>query len=69
VNNTFQIADTVSLSRGNHTIAVGADIRRTQLNSFLDRNFRPQIIFGGTTDSVAIFHYPRIADCRLKHNV
>ncbi len=50
VNNTFQIADTVSLFRGNHTITFGADIRRTQLNSFLDRNFRPQVIFGGTTD-------------------
>ena len=50
VNNTFQIADTISLFRGNHTITFGADIRRTQLNSYLDRNFRPQIIFGGTTD-------------------
>lgn len=50
VNNTFQIADTVSLFRGNHTITFGADIRRTQFNSFLDRNFRPQVIFGGSTD-------------------
>ncbi len=50
VNNTFQIADTLSLFRGSHIIQFGADIRRTQLNSFLDRNFRPQVIFGGTTD-------------------
>ncbi len=50
VNNTYQMADTVSLFRGSHTIQLGADLRRTQLNSFLDRNFRPQIIFGGSTD-------------------
>src|SRR5262245_8150388 len=50
VNNTFQIADTVSLFRGSHIFQFGGDIRRTQLNSFLDRNFRPQVIFGGTTD-------------------
>lgn len=49
-NNTIQFADTVSLFRGNHTIETGADIRHSQLNSFLDRNFRPQVIFGGSFD-------------------
>ncbi|MCI0392373.1 MAG: carboxypeptidase-like regulatory domain-containing protein [Acidobacteria bacterium] len=50
VNNTYQIADTASLFRGDHIIQIGGDVRRTQLNSFLDRNFRPQVSFGGTTD-------------------
>jgi len=50
VNNTYQIADTLSVFRGNHNLQFGTDIRRTQLNSFLDRNFRPQVIFGGTVD-------------------
>ena len=49
-NNTFQIADTLTYFRGNHTFKVGADIRRTQLNSFLDRNYRTQVIYGGTLD-------------------
>ncbi|MBI4850902.1 MAG: carboxypeptidase regulatory-like domain-containing protein [Acidobacteria bacterium] len=45
-NNTYQIADTIVKSIGSHTIKLGADFRRTQLNSFLDRNFRPQAVFG-----------------------
>jgi hypothetical protein len=50
VNNTFQIADTFTLFQGGHNLRLGADIRRTQLNSFLHRNFRPQVVFGGTAD-------------------
>ncbi|MFN0122349.1 MAG: carboxypeptidase regulatory-like domain-containing protein [Blastocatellia bacterium] len=49
-NNTFQVADTVTFFRGRHYVKFGADIRRTQLNSFLNRNFRPQVTFGGTVD-------------------
>jgi len=49
-NNTYQIADTLSYFRGNHTLKFGADLRRTQLNSRLDRNFRPQVIFSGGLD-------------------
>jgi len=49
-NNTYQIADTLTMFRGNHTFKFGGDIRRTQLNSFLNRNFRPQVVFGGTLD-------------------
>ncbi|MDQ2921516.1 MAG: hypothetical protein M3R52_07900, partial [Acidobacteriota bacterium] len=48
VNNTYQLADTVTLHRGNSNFAFGADIRRTELNSELPRNARPQVIFGGT---------------------
>ena len=54
-NNTFQIADTLSYFRGNHTFKVGADVRRTQLNSSLDRNYRTQVIFGGSLDLTGVF--------------
>jgi Carboxypeptidase regulatory-like domain len=45
-SNTFQYADSVSWSAGNHSIKFGADIRRYQLNSVLDRLYRPQAVFG-----------------------
>ena len=45
-NNTFQYADSVSRAIGPHSIKFGADIRRVQLNSLLDRNFRPQVVYG-----------------------
>jgi hypothetical protein len=45
-NNTFQYADSVSRAVGEHSIKFGADIRRVQLNSLLDRNFRPQVVYG-----------------------
>ena len=47
-NNTFQYADTfIYNSTRTHRLALGADVRRTQLNSFLDRNSRPQMVFSG----------------------
>jgi hypothetical protein len=53
VNNTFQYADTLSKTRGNHSFKVGADIRRIQLNSRQDRNFRSSIQF----DNGALFDF------------
>lgn len=50
VNNTIQVADTLTAFRGSQTWKVGADLRRTQLNSFLNRNFRPQLFFAGSPD-------------------
>ncbi|HKR11872.1 MAG TPA: carboxypeptidase regulatory-like domain-containing protein [Pyrinomonadaceae bacterium] len=50
VNNTYQLADTVSLQRGRHTLILGADTRRTELNSELPRNARPVAVFGGAPD-------------------
>ena len=49
-NNTYQYADTMTLFRGRHNYKFGIDLRRTQLNSFLNRNFRPQVVFSGTFD-------------------
>lgn len=49
-NDTFQIADTLTAFLGQHTLKMGADIRRTHLDSFLNRNYRPQVFFGGSPD-------------------
>lgn len=48
ISNTYQLADTVTMQRGQHTIAFGTDLRRTELNSFLPRNSRPLITFNGS---------------------
>jgi hypothetical protein len=47
VNNTYQVADQMTLKRGGHTFIFGTDNRRTELNSILPRNFRPLLSFQG----------------------
>ena len=49
-NNTFQTADTFIYQAGRHILTGGVDFRRTQLNSSLDRNFRPRATFSGAVD-------------------
>jgi Carboxypeptidase regulatory-like domain len=49
-NNTFQFADTLIYDVQKHRITTGFDIRRNQLNSFLNRNFRPVAVFNGAKD-------------------
>ncbi|NBO66051.1 MAG: hypothetical protein EBU88_14620, partial [Acidobacteria bacterium] len=51
VNNTFQIAETVGHNVGRHSIIWGGDLRRVQLNSQLDRNFRPVVHFSGVANT------------------
>ena len=46
VDNTYQVSDFVSWTRTDHTLKAGFDIRRSQLNSFSDRNSRPLLLFG-----------------------
>ena len=46
VDNTFQVSDFVTWTGPRHTTKVGFDLRRSQLNSFSDRNSRPLVIFG-----------------------
>jgi hypothetical protein len=46
-NNTFQIADTVTYLRGSQVVTFGADVRKVQINSTLERNFRPRAVFNG----------------------
>lgn len=51
-NNTIQIADTFTyVSRDNHIFIFGGEIRKILINSTLDRNFRPQAVFGGLRTS------------------
>lgn len=61
-NNTIQVADTLTVFRANHIYKFGADVRRTQLNSLLNRNFRPQILFGGTPDLTGRFSESPLKD-------
>ncbi len=49
-NNTYQIADTAVFYKGKHNVRFGFDLRRTQLNSLLNRNYRPRVTFGGVPD-------------------
>lgn len=50
VNNTFQIADTAVYQTRRHRLIGGVDFRRTQLNSQVDRGFRPVAYFSGSVD-------------------
>lgn len=49
INNTFQLADTFVLTQSHHHVKFGFDLRRVQLNNFLDRNYRAQIAFNSNT--------------------
>jgi len=46
-HSTVQFADTMTLVRGKHTIMVGFDLRRVYLNSTVERNVRPLVVFHG----------------------
>ncbi|PWT90001.1 MAG: hypothetical protein C5B55_10400 [Blastocatellia bacterium] len=48
VNNTYQLADEVTWSKGNHAFAFGADLRRSELDSDLPRNSRPLVTFNSS---------------------
>lgn len=50
-SNTFQYADTLSYSLRSHSIKFGGNIRRYQLNSVLDRLYRPQAVYTGALTS------------------
>ncbi len=58
-NNTIQFADTYTWFRGENIHKFGVDIRRTQLNSSLNRNYRPQVVFGGVPDLSSLL--PQVA--------
>lgn len=47
VNNTYQLADDLSIRTSHHIITSGIDLRRSELNSDLPRNARPLITFNG----------------------
>jgi len=47
VNNTYQVADELTMRAAGHSLVFGVDTRRSELNSELPRNSRPIITFGG----------------------
>ena len=47
VNNTYQLADGLTLRSGTHNYNFGFDLRRTELNTDLPRNARPLVSFNG----------------------
>ncbi len=53
-NNTYQMADTLIYDRSKHRISTGFDVRWVQLNSFVNRNFRPLASFSGAQDIVKL---------------
>jgi hypothetical protein len=46
VDNTYQISEFITRTGASHMIKAGFDIRRSELNSFADRNSRPLLLFG-----------------------
>jgi hypothetical protein len=46
VDNTFQVSEFLTRAASAHTLKFGFDLRRSQLNSFSDRNSRPLLLFG-----------------------
>ena len=46
-SNTFQYADSISWTPGTHSVKFGANVRRYQLNSMMDRLYRPLITYSG----------------------
>jgi hypothetical protein len=65
VNNTYQLADNLTLHRGDHRFAFGIDTRRSELNSDLPRNARPLVTFNGAPRLVfenGAFRFPVSSD-------
>jgi hypothetical protein len=58
-NNTIQAADTITyVSPAGHIFTFGAEMRKTQINSTLDRNFRPLAVFSGLRASTLPTNLP-----------
>jgi len=53
-NNTFQVADNLTLIRGAHSIAIGAQLRDLQLNGYIEVYARGQIDFTGALTNTGI---------------
>lgn len=65
VNNTYQVADNLTVRKGNHGLTFGFDFRRSELNSVLPRNARPLATFNGSPRLVfenGAFRFPTAGD-------
>lgn len=58
VNNTYQLADTLTTQFGNHNLVFGVDVRRTELNSDLPRNARPLLTFNANPNIGGLLGLP-----------
>lgn len=57
-NTLVQIADTITYaSSKSHILTFGVDIRKTLINSTLDRNFAPVAVFGGLRTSTPVLNF------------
>jgi hypothetical protein len=61
-NNIFQYADTFIYNLRKHRITAGFDIRRSQLNSSVERNFRPLAVFSAAQDLSAQLITKQLSD-------
>ncbi len=59
VNNTYQLADQLTIRVADHGLTFGTDNRRTELNSELPRNSRPQVTFNGAPRLIFTNGIPR----------
>ncbi len=50
VNNTYQVADELTMRTSGHSLVFGVDMRRSELNSELPRNSRPLVTFAGAPE-------------------
>ncbi|MGH9849096.1 MAG: carboxypeptidase regulatory-like domain-containing protein, partial [Blastocatellia bacterium] len=66
VNNTYQLADELTIRMGYHSLAFGVDTRRTDFHSDLPRNSRPLVTFNGGPRLIPVdektFRMPTAAD-------
>lgn len=46
-SNTYQLTESLQIHRGRHLLKLGADVRRQEVNGFLDYFARGQLTFGG----------------------
>ena len=53
-DNTFQLADNLTLIRGEHTMKIGGELRDLQLNGYIEEYARGQIDFSGALTGTGI---------------
>jgi hypothetical protein len=53
-SNTYQITESLQIHRGRHLFKLGADLRRQEVNGYLDYFARGQLIFGGALTGTGI---------------
>lgn len=51
-NNTYQIQDTFSMTRGAHSLKFGADLRRTRIKSFFVPQIRGRLVYNTLQDFI-----------------